>query len=147
MASTIVTASTSPRRAPLTNKGPVSGCTRFKLAAATVAGVEVRLKGLSSASRVSKITVSPGLAVAAGRMAGCQRLWHVPSVSLAQGTGTVPTRVMGIRIVLADEGPAAATSTMAAVVNTTLFMTLPPGKRNCAASNRASEPFGGSASS
>ena len=72
--SIIVTASTSPRLAPLTCSGPVRGWMRFKLAAATVAGVDVRLNGLSNASRVSKITVSPALASAASGMSGCQRL-------------------------------------------------------------------------
>ena len=47
---------------------------RFRLAAATVAGVELRLNGLSKASRVSKTTVSPGLAQAVGGMAGLHRL-------------------------------------------------------------------------
>ena len=72
--SIMVTASTSPRTAPVTNSGPVSGWMRFRLAAATVAGVDLRLKGLSNASRVSKITVSPELTSAAAGMSGCQRL-------------------------------------------------------------------------
>src|SRR6266478_2278094 len=94
---------------------------RFRLAAATVAGVEVRLKGLSKASRVSKTTVSPGLAVAADLIAGCQRLWHVPSGSCAQGTGTFATRVTGIRTCLARDG-AEKTATSTEAVNAAVFM-------------------------
>src|SRR5215470_17545673 len=100
----MVTASTSPAVAPLTNSGPVNGWIRFRFAPATVAGVEVRLNGLSNASRVSKTTVSPGLAVAADLISGCHRLWHVPSGSLAHGTGTLLTLVTGMRTCLAREG-------------------------------------------
>src|SRR5207245_3257921 len=47
---------------------------RFKFAAATPAGVVLKLNGLSKASRVSKMAMSPSLATAAGLMAGCHRL-------------------------------------------------------------------------
>ena len=70
----MVTARTSPRRAPLHGRGPVSGWIRSRFAAATVAGDDLRLNGLSKASRVSNTTVSPGLAEATAGIAGCQRL-------------------------------------------------------------------------
>src|SRR5262245_2593595 len=87
--------------------GPVSGWIRFRLAAATVAGVEVRLNWLSSASRVWKMILSPGLAVATTGMSGCQRLWHVPRFSIAQGTGTPPTSVIGTKTVFSLARPGA----------------------------------------
>src|SRR5947208_5621228 len=137
LTSIIVTASTSPRWAPLTNSGPVRGWIRFRLAAATVAGVDVRLKGLSNASRVSKITVSPELASAASGMSGCQRLWQVRSGSSPHGTGTPPApRLTGMRTVVADEGNAAAAASAAVI--SSLFMVFPlargairPRERDC----------------
>src|SRR6266478_8061128 len=94
---------------------------RFRLAPATVARVDVRLNGLSNASRVSKITVSPGLACATSGMSGCQRLWQVRTGSSAHGIGTPPApRVTGMRTVFANEGTAAAATS--APVMSTLFM-------------------------
>src|ERR1700737_118792 len=122
----MVTASTSPRWAPLTRRGPVSGWMRFRLGAATSAGVVSRLNGLSKASRVSKVTMSPGLASMTGSIPGCQRLWHVPSGSSAHFTGTLLTRVVGILRFFANDGPATAASN-AAARNAAFFMG-PPGR-------------------
>src|SRR5438552_5712724 len=121
----MVTASTSPALAPFTNSGPVSGWMRFRLAPATTAGPEERLNGLSNASRVSNTTVSPGLAVAADLINGCHRLWHVPNGSSAQATGTLFTRVTGIRTCLARDG-ADQTATSTEAVNAAVFMGYPP---------------------
>jgi hypothetical protein len=93
----MVTASTSPASAPFTKSGPVSGCTRLRFAAATSAGAELRVNWWSKASRVTNTTVSPGSAVAAGLMAGCQRLWQAES-----SAHLAP--VLGIRTVLAKAG-------------------------------------------
>src|SRR5258705_11399753 len=102
--STMVTASTSPGFAPLTNSGPVSGWMRFRLAPATVARVEVRPNGLSNASRVSKITVSPGFADAADLMSGCHLLWQGPDFPPRHGPGPRPFRATLARTPLAG-GP------------------------------------------
>src|SRR5258705_6666029 len=125
--STMVTASTSPGFAPLTNGGPVSGWMRFRLAPATVARVEVRPNGLSNASRVSKITVSPGFADAADLMSGCHLLWQVPRFSSAHGTRTGPLRVTLIRTCLADVA-AGDKATRAAAVKAAIFFGPPPAR-------------------
>src|SRR5712692_11810400 len=58
-------------------------------------------------------------------IAGCQRLWHVPSGSCAQGTGTFATRVTGIRTCLARDG-AEKTATSTEAVNAAVFIGSPP---------------------
>src|SRR2546426_949108 len=85
MMSTMCTMRRSPGSAPWTATGPVSGWTwlRFsepprKVGIASAA-VEVGVICPSKASRVSMMTVSPGLTVITGLIAGWKRLWQAGS--------------------------------------------------------------------
>jgi len=79
--STISTSSRSPGSAPSTYTGPVSGCTTSRSGAATVSSEASGLICPSKASRVSRMTSSPGSQRTSGGMSGCQRLWPVPGSS------------------------------------------------------------------